>query len=230
MNCVAFHGLRGGVGTTSTVAGVAHALHRMGCSLLAVDLTGANLLRWHLGLGRVSQPAVPTESAATPWEDCIETVADGFALLPVRPHASGTASPGDFDWQSNLAAHYDWVLVDASAVLPAGTLGSWVDLTICAVNADAACTILLAHGEAANDARLLITQYDPLSQLQRDVRLLMQYDYPGRMAPAVIHRDEAVAEALACGQAVGAYRDDSIGAQDMLTVATWLLALGEAQE
>src|SRR5690606_13328093 len=105
---------------------------------------------------------------------------------------------GAFNWKNNLAAQYDWMLLDASAVLPTGALGSWVDLTICAVNADAACTILLAHGEAADDSRLLITQYDPLSQLQRDVRLLLQHDYAARMAPAVIHRDEAVAEALAC--------------------------------
>lgn len=222
MTSVAFHGLRGGVGTTSTVAGVALAMHRLGCSLVVVDLAPTNLLRWHLGLGGLEPAARLPHTAAPAWRDQIHVVADGFALLSLGRYEP---MPEPADWHGALASAYDWILVDAPAPTSAGKPFAWADLAICTLNADAACAILLSQSERADNSRLLITQYDPLSQLQRDVRLLLQHDYADCMAPTVIHRDEAVTEALATGQAVGAYRGDSMGAQDMQTIATWLLAV-----
>ena len=50
MNLVALQGIRGGVGTTSLVAGLALAAREQGARVLAVDLCHDNLLGIHLGL------------------------------------------------------------------------------------------------------------------------------------------------------------------------------------
>ncbi|WP_290437343.1 cellulose synthase operon protein YhjQ/BcsQ [Aeromonas caviae] len=65
MKAIALQGIRGGVGTTAIVAGLAQAAHEQGARVLAVDLCPDNQLGIHLGLphddpggwSRLTQPA-----------------------------------------------------------------------------------------------------------------------------------------------------------------------------
>ena len=50
MKVIALQGIRGGVGTTAIVAGLAQAAHEQGARVLAVDLCPDNQLGIHLGL------------------------------------------------------------------------------------------------------------------------------------------------------------------------------------
>lgn len=43
------------------------------------------------------------------------------------------------------------------------------------------------------------------------------------LLPVVIHRDEALAEALAVKQPLGEYRPESLAADEVLTLANWCL-------
>ncbi|MOA62792.1 cell division protein [compost metagenome] len=60
--------------------------------------------------------------------------------------------------------------------------------------------------------------------MQRDLVLLWQERLKGQLIPQLVHRDEAMAGALAWKSPVGHYAADSLAAQDVRSLATWLLA------
>lgn len=228
MTCIAFRGLRGGVGTTSIVAGVAHALHELGGSVVAIDLCPDNLLKWHFGLGSGTHAGWhATSQAEQGWHVNAYAIAEALYLLPYGDAGCGAPQPpasGLWNERSReLAARYDWVLLDTPASLPEAEFQALGEHRVCVIEADAASAILLERSRGAAGS-LLINRYDPSSRLQRDLRLVWTHRYPDRLLPTVAHRDEAMAQALACQLPVGAYLADSLGAQDLRSVATWLLA------
>ena len=50
MICVSLHGVRGGVGTSSTLAALGYALHQLGQKVLMVDMCPENTLGLHFNL------------------------------------------------------------------------------------------------------------------------------------------------------------------------------------
>lgn len=237
MTVVALSGMRGGVGTTALVAGVGFALHRLQQRVLMIDLHPRNLLRLHFNLALESSEG--WASAEGEWSEALLQVEEGLCLLPFgQLQAAGRpalAQRQDTEGQAwvqrllSLQAHFDWIVLDTPAILAGGQV-PWPQLPdslmrLRVLEADAACHALLSI-EGAGDDYLLVNRFDPISQLQRDL-LLLWGERHARLIPQVVHRDEAMAGALAWKSPVGHYAADSLASHDVRSLATWLLAQQE---
>ncbi|MNH32935.1 cell division protein [compost metagenome] len=87
---------------------------------------------------------------------------------------------------------------------------------------DANCQIRLHQQALPEGCLFLINQYFAASQLQQDLHQLWLQTLSG-LLPVAIHRDEAMAEALAAKQPLGEYRPESLAADEVLTLANWCL-------
>ncbi|WP_429168706.1 cellulose biosynthesis protein BcsQ [Aeromonas rivipollensis] len=217
MNCVALQGIRGGVGTSSLVAGLALAAREQGARVLAVDLCQDNLLGIHLGLphadargwSRLADPA-------REWRSALHHYEEGLDLLPhgAQPGASAGA------WLQALEG-YDLVLLD----LPLGSLPAIPCRLLTVVNADANCHVRLHRHVWAPGERLLVTQFTSRRALQQD--LLDLWQAAGLPLLGLrLHRDEAMAEAMAAKQPVGRYAPTSLIAHELASLASWCLGAG----
>ncbi|MEG0859790.1 MAG: cellulose biosynthesis protein BcsQ [Pseudomonas sp.] len=241
MTVVALKGLRGGVGSTSLVAALGYALHTLQQRVLMVDLHPRNLLRLHFNLGLDSTPgwAVADQDEEGAWNEALLQVLEGLYLLPFGQLPADAlsaleqrqrAQPQEWPQRlQTLLTHFDWILLDLPATLPGGQPGlpllPQTVTRIRVLEADAACHALLST-EGAGDDLLLVNRFDPISQLQRDL-LLLWGERHAQLIPQVIHRDEALAGALAWKSPVGYYAPDSLASHDVRSLATWLLAQGE---
>ncbi|WP_052816577.1 cellulose synthase operon protein YhjQ/BcsQ [Aeromonas caviae] len=107
MKVIALQGIRGGVGTTAIVAGLAQAAHEQGARVLAVDLCPDNQLGIHLGLphddpggwSRLTQPA-------REWRGALHRREEGLDLLS---HGGGEGASAE--WLAGIGG-YDLVLPD----------------------------------------------------------------------------------------------------------------------
>ncbi|MNZ38181.1 Septum site-determining protein MinD [compost metagenome] len=237
MTVVALSGIRGGVGTTSVVAGLGFALHLLQQRVLMIDLHPRNLLRLHCNLALDAEQgwASVDQDAEGRWNEALLQVVEGLYLLPFGQLSAAElgalaqrqqTQPQEWPQRlQTLQAHFDWILLDLPATLPAGQaalpLLPEATLRVRVVETDAACHALLST-EGAGDDLLLVNRFDPISQLQRD--LLLWGERHAQLIPQVIHRDEAMADALAWKSPVGHYAPDSLASHDVRSLATWLLA------
>jgi cellulose synthase operon protein YhjQ len=233
MKRVVFQGLRGGTGTTSTVAAIGDALQSLDESVLLIDLAPTNLLSLHFGIS----PQDPRGWARTSvdggsWYETTFEVKPGLHLLPFgllseaeRRHVFGSsqflaaAGPKEL---AGLTNQYSFILIDLSS--SATAMKSWTagcDLQIMTAEADPASCALLFKLPRDARRRYLITRYDPISRIQRDIRLLWQAQLGSSLLPQVMHRDASMIEALGYRQAVGSYRPNSLAAQDAMDIAVW---------
>ncbi len=126
--------------------------------------------------------------------------------------------------QLNASGNYRWILLD----IPAGhseqseRLLTLADAVICPIIADANCQIRLHQQVLPAGSRLLLNQFTSTSLLQNDLYQYLLQTQP-RLLPMIIHRDEALSEALASKQPVGEYRPESMAASEILTLAHWCL-------
>lgn len=214
MNLVALQGIRGGVGTTSIVAGLALAAREQGARVLAVDLCQDNLLGIHLGLphddprgwSRLADPAGEWPSALYRYEE-------GLDLLP----HGGAAGVSAGSWLASVTG-YDLVLLD----VPTTGLPSLPCRRLLVVNADANCHVRLHRHRWEADERLLVTQFTSRRALQQDLLDLWQAGgLP--LLNLRLHRDEAMAEAMAAKQPVGRHAPASLIAHELSALASWCL-------
>jgi len=228
MATLLLQGLRGGVGTTTSAAAIGDALHSLGQTVLLIDLSAANLLGLHFNL-----PVAETGGWAVAlnegrdWREPGWEVAPGLHVLPYGMLADEPSAPslhGIEIWNQRvamLAGHYDWIVLDGGAQ----QLVPDCDLTLRILEADVACHAMLGRPNSGTGASYyLINRYEPLSQLQRDLRLLWQHSLTAALAPQVLHRDESMAEALAHKMPVTRYNPDSLAAQNAISIAVWCLA------
>ncbi|MBV6272397.1 cellulose synthase operon protein YhjQ [Alcaligenaceae bacterium CGII-47] len=235
MTCLAFCGLRGGTGTTSTVAATGAALLSIGAKVLLIDLSPENLLRLHFGVPYVDRHGWGRSWLdGHTWHEAICDIQPGLGLLPFGgltgaehknlPDTFQAFLPAWRDHLSTLADCYDMVLIDT----PAGERNVWplileCGLRVITMEADPACFILLTSLPRHTYHHCLITRYDPHSRLQRDIRLSWQGQLGDVLLEQVIHRDESMAEALGQKQTVGSYCPDSLAARDASNLASWCL-------
>lgn len=241
MAIVALQGLRGGVGTSSVTAGLAWALHQLGERVLVVDFCPSNQLRWHFN-GPVTATDGWVCASLNRQQPQAWRYLDGLDFLPFgelnqeqyqawlqRPLARAQA------WlhylkQLHSRGVYDWLLLDMPAH-EAVNLGDWralVDGLLVVLTADANSHVRLnqqAHqlGGLPSNARLLLNQLAATSQLQQDLQQYWRHHLPA-ILPFSIHRDEAMAEALAAKQPVGEYSAASLAADELNVLAGWCLA------
>lgn len=218
MNTVALQGIRGGVGTTSIVAGLALAAWEQGARVLAVDLCPDNLLGIHLGLsqdeaGGWSQLIDPAQE----WRSVLHHYESGLDLLP---HGGQQGQP-PLDWLQTIEG-YDLLLLD----LPMGPVPALPCRRLTVVNADANCHVRLYRHAWVADERLLVTQFTSRRALQQDLLdLWLAGGLP--LLTLRLHRDEAMAEAMAAKQPVGRYASTSLIAHELNSLALWCLGRGE---
>jgi cellulose synthase operon protein YhjQ len=228
MTTLLLQGLRGGVGTTASTAAIGDALHSLGQKVLLIDLSAANLLGLHFNLPAAEAGGWALAlSEGRDWGEPAWEVAPGLHVLPYGVPTQEDAAPQLHTiemWNqrlTKLAGGYDWIVLDAGAQQPAPAY----DLALRIIEADAACHALLGRQNNLNaESYYLINRYEPLSQLQRDLRLVWQYSLNIALVPQVLHRDESMAEALAHKMPVTRYNPDSLSAQSAISIAIWCLA------
>ena len=213
MKVIALQGIRGGVGTTAIVAGLAQAAHEQGARVLAVDLCPDNQLGIHLGLphddpggwSRLTQPA-------REWRGALHRREEGLDLL-----SHGGEEGASAEWLAGIDG-YDLVLLD----LPMGQLLGLPCKRLTIVNADANCHVRLYRHVWGDGERLLVTQFTSRRALQQDLLDLWQAGGLPLLGLR-LHRDEALAEAMAAKQPVGRYAPTSLIAHELTALACWCL-------
>lgn len=243
MKVLAIASAKGGVGKTTVTANLATALSHAGHPVLVADLDPQNALRLHFGLEPSAIDGISRATlAGTPWRASCARSERGVAVLPY-----GVVNEDDRDlFESHLAAHPHWLrdhlahlgMVRHAIVLIDTPPGPSVYLRQALAAADMALLVTLP--DAASFATLpmmetlvdsytagsddyrghlhLINQADASRQLSADVAQVMRGQFGERFVGAV-HRDQAVAEALAYDQSVFDYSIDSQAAADLMEVA-----------
>lgn len=214
MRVVGVRGLRGGVGATSIVAGLAWAAARQGARVLAVDLCQDNLLGLHFGRPHDEQSGwSQLVEPATQWRDMVQRCVVDIDLLA----HGGAEGSNAFEWLQQLSG-YDLILLD----MPPGLSLPLLALQLTVIQADANCHVrLYRHPRAANE-RLLLTQFSSRRALQQDLLdLWLQAGLP--ILSVRLHRDEVMACALAAKQPAGAYAPQSMIAHELADIANWCL-------
>ena len=247
MAIVALQGLRVGVGASSVTAGLAWALQQVGERVLVVDFCPSNQVRWHF-----NGPVSATDGwarAVLCAQDLQQQMpqawcyAEGLDFLPFgelsqdqyrawqQLPAAAAQSWLQYLKQLSQSGAYDWLLFDMPAN-ERGGLGNWRDLVdghtmvdglLVVLTADANSHIRLHQQDLAPNGRLLLNQLSSTSQLQQDLQQYWREHVP-TMLPFSIHRDEAMAEALAAKQPVGEYSGASLAADELNVLAGWCLA------
>lgn len=235
MPVIAFQGLRGGAGTTSLVAGLSWALHTLGESVIAIDMSPDNQLRMHFNTASEHPRGwLRTALDRQPWQQSALRYAPELDFIPfgqlgddeLMAFVSQPLAHQD-GWATQLATlkqTYRWVLLD----VPAGTtpwtraLLALADRTISVMVPDANCHIRLHQQRFTADNLFLLNQFFPVSRSQQDLHQLWLATLQN-LIPLTIHRDEAVAEALLRKQPFNEYRPQSLAAEEMTTFASWAL-------
>ena len=240
MIAASLRGIRGGVGTSATLAALAYALHAMEQKVLVVDMCPENTLGLHFNLD-----LAPPEGWARatldqqPWNASGWQVSEGLCVLPYG-HVTATEQVQLEAWllqhpqawrqrQAALGDAFDWVLFDLPQRLPGHASNPQCDFAFSLLNPDAACHVLL-HTHPKDSTWLLVNHFDPGSQLQRDLTLIWQNHHHASLVPINLHSDEAMGEALACREPVGRYAPGSLIAQDIISFASWCLVRGRRLE
>ncbi|WP_174510201.1 cellulose biosynthesis protein BcsQ [Klebsiella oxytoca] len=236
MAILGLQGIRGGVGTTSITAALAWALQLLGETVLVVDASPDNMLRFFFNVEASHQDGWARSLLdGRDWRDAGIRYTSHIDILPF-----GQLTPGEREHVDSLyptlepivdiveklvqQGDHRWVLLD----LPEGysslssALISTCDRTLVVVHPDGNCHIRLHQQALPVNGDVLINDLRVGSQLQEDLYQLW-LESQRRILPITIHRDEAMAECLASKQPLGEYRQDSLAAEEILTLANWCL-------
>ncbi len=237
MPVIALQGVRGGIGATSVTAALAWALQELGESVLAIDLSPDNLLRLHFNTPfDLNRGWARAQLDGADWRQGAMRYCKKLDFLPfgrlnvteqrkIRQQNQETPERWqDFLGRLNASGHYRWILLD----IPAGNDPlieqqlALADSVFLLLNPDANCHARLHQQPMPAGCHFLINNYSSANPLQQDLHQLWLQTLVD-LLPLVIHRDEALAEALAVKQPLGEYRPESLAADELLTLANWCL-------
>ncbi|HHT0496551.1 TPA: cellulose biosynthesis protein BcsQ [Raoultella planticola] len=236
MAILGLQGIRGGVGTTSITAALAWALQLLGETVLAIDASPDNMLRYFFNVDATHRDGWARALIdGGDWRDAGIRYTSHIDILPF-----GLLSPGERENVDKLypllesfvgmvekleqQGDHRWLLLD----LPEGyspltrSLLSACDRTLVVVHPDGNSHIRLHQQALPAKGDILINDLRVGSQLQEDLYQLW-LESQRRILPVTVHRDEAMAECLAAKQPLGEYRSDSLAAEEILTLANWCL-------
>jgi cellulose biosynthesis protein BcsQ len=214
MPIIALQGLRGGCGATSISAALGWALNALQQTVLVIDFSPVNQLAAHFNLPiNTAQGWVPALLNQQSWQQSAHLSAADTDFSAPLLHALPA-----------LKSHYDWIILDIPAdLLPwQRSLLATADRLLQVLTLDANCQLRLHHTRFAPPTLFLINQFNANSQLQQDLHQLWISSLKN-LIPLVIHRDEALAEALMMKQPVGEYRPHALASEEINTLANWLL-------
>ncbi|HCD6705666.1 TPA: UDP-forming cellulose synthase catalytic subunit [Klebsiella pneumoniae] len=223
MAILGLQGVRGGTGVTSITAALAWALQLLGESVLAIDASPDNMLRFFFNTDIHHQDGWARALLdGRDWRDAGLRYTQHIDLLPFGQLSAGERENVDqlqptlgaiAEAVQQLQGQYRWLLLD----LPAGyspltrELLTLCDRSLVVVHPDANSHIRLHQQPLPANSDILINDLRVGSQLQEDLYQLWLESQP-RILPVTIHRDEAMAECLAAKQPLGEYRQDSLAA------------------
>ena len=235
MPVVALQGIRGGVGTTSLSAALGWALASLGEETLLIDGSPDGQLGAHFNTPALSQQGwMQALCDGGDWQAAALRYPHGPDLLPhgalshqqrltvVQRNAAVVAPL--LDALPDLTRRYRWIIFDLGAEpLPwHEPLHAQLDGVLCVITPDANAHLRLQQQRFSSRTRFLINQFNANSRLQQDLHQLWVASL-NNLIPLLIHRDEALAEALMMKQPVGEYRPHALVSEEITTLANWLL-------
>jgi len=235
MPIIALQGLRGGGGATSLSAALGWALNALQSSVLTIDFSPVNQLAAHFNMPLDNpQGWALALQQQQPWQHSALRYQAGLDFLPFGTLSAAQArvvQHADDDFAAPLLhalpalkSQYDWIILDLPAdLLPwQRSLALHADRLLHILTLDANCHLRLHHTRFSPHTLFLINQFNANSQLQQDLHQLW-ISALNNLIPQVIHRDEALAEALMMKQPVGEYRPHALASEEINTLANWLL-------
>jgi len=233
MALMALQGIRGGVGTSSLCAGLGWALSALGEQVLLIDGSPVSQLGMHFNLPvQAEQGWMQALCHGGDWLHSAQRYPQGPDLLPYgQLSASASAAVQDSTIAAPLLAalpalrgRYGWIIFDLPAEsAPWHTaLYAQLDGLLGVITPDANCHLRLSQQRFPAATRFLINQFNANSRLQQDLHQLWMASL-NPLIPLLIHRDEALAEALMMKQPVGEYRPHALVSEELTTLANWLL-------
>lgn len=252
MKVISIIGTGGGVGVTTVTAQLAAALVVQNRRALAFDFSPDNVLRLHFGMAWEDGTGIaPQVIAGKPWHEAAYRSASGVDFVPFGCLEGGHTAADFNAWLEAHAPSFSsrleeldepadtYVICDCPRT--EGTLrvqalaAAHLTLIILAPDALSYAAVHAAAGSAfaqgAREVVFVLNGFDSARTLDRDVAALMRTDFPYRLAPVVLHRDESLREALASKQSVFEYAPSSQAAHDFAALAMWLvIQLASARE
>lgn len=235
MPVVAIQGLRGGVGTTSLTAAFAWALNTLGEAVMAIDFSPVNQLGYHFnmpvneprGWMRAQQDGCDWRQSALRYQPDLDLLPFGTLSLQENESFYRHAAPQPLPFINEFSAlktQYRWLLLDVpcdytpwqAAVL------QQADCLLQVISPDVNCHLRLHQQRFAPGTLFLLNQFNANSKLQQDLHQLWLSGLKNLM-PQMVHRDEALAEALMMKQPLGEYRPHSLAAEEITILANWLI-------
>ncbi|WP_110656202.1 cellulose biosynthesis protein BcsQ [Salinicola halimionae] len=210
---------KGGVGRTTLCANLGVALQQLGYRIVLVDLDPQNALRLHFQFPMGDERGlIDRFDSAGDWRHYLIGLTEGLELLPFGVASDAQwdrfvamrALPGELSRRLRALAQgpNTLILVDSHAarVSASPALIDDADLNLLVLMADSGSVALLPRLEAqvgslrraGEEGRVgyLLNQVDTRARLKREITELML----NRLSPSLVgsvHRDEAIAEALA---------------------------------
>ncbi|MDD5033494.1 MAG: cellulose biosynthesis protein BcsQ [Methylococcaceae bacterium] len=254
MYIVALVSTQGGVGKTTITANLAAAIGKRGHAVLALDWDPANRLGLHLGLDQAPLQGLAQQSVSGGhWNEAAYHNSDNVDFLPFGQLCEESRLAferllcGDKLWLARRLEELEYprngvVLVDtmrapspyltqalqvADRVLSVMTPAPTFQLDIEAME-----KFLIELGEGHSlllRQNYLLNQVDTTRRLTREIITVLHAQLEQRLLRYMIHRDEAVPEAIACNASVADHAPLGQADHDFQGLASWLLAQADGE-
>lgn len=231
MAAIALQGVRGGVGATSLTAALGWALSALGERVLLIEAAPGQLgAHFNVPL-ESSNGWMQALCAGEAWQDSALRYPQGPDLLlhgvpaqPERFQQDAAIAQPLFDALPELKKRYQWIIFDLPHyALPwHQRLQPQLNSVLRVIVPDASCHLYLSQQHYSAHSHFLINQFHANSRLQQDLHQFWIASL-NNMIPLLVHRDEALAEALMMKQPVGEYKPHALVSEEIITLANWLL-------
>lgn len=232
----------GGTGRTTIAANLAAMIARRGRAVLALDFDPENMLGISLGLAANESDGLARRlTSGGRWYEAAFQNSEQVRFLP----HGGLADELQREFERRLSSEEGWlrarlaeidlpaeaVVIADTPRLPSATTRAVIDaadLAIAVLAPDTYCYARLPVLRELAGGRVpmcyAVNQFDATRRLHNDVLALLRPDLGESLIPYLIHRDEAVPEAVASNRSLAEQSPHSQAAHDLQGLASWVLA------